>query len=318
MATGPGPPLLGALIGTGSVTGSNILEITLNAQAPRSDFNTTRGVMIFVSSSEPSATAPSSFDGTAQNKRTPTISDSLGVSLTPPYGSTLQNQTASLFYTWLTYMDHAGQNYMIRGAWDYVIYHTIPAGGTITLDYSHAPPMDWLAANVHLVSNITRGGRFFQDILGLAVVTEGQGVTIDLVGGTVLNITGSGSFSQPFTYKYLAGMCLFAIVSLRDDQDFSVVGGDVINIPNKQYSLTRAGHCRMAYSVYHYSNYNDNSSSFFWQRYHSQATVTIKTALAGGTSGYYNWLLAEGTPGIFWGEPDPQLGSITSMKAKLH
>jgi len=304
----PVGPTLGAIVGTASVTGSNQLTITLTADVPKSDNNLCRGLMIYVASSEDTASAPLSLvSGAEQTLRTPVISDSLVNKFRAPYFDR-ENSIQDPFQIWTNYRSSGGKSHMIRGGWNYIVYNTLLAGQTITLDYSHAPALDWLSANVHLITGVPPNDYAWQEQI-VATSPETVPITINLLTGSAYNVFEGYSVLLPIPHKWWAGLCIFSVLSLHDNEDFSAVGAEYVNIPNKQYSIVRSGVFSIAYSTYNFTNQTDSS---FGSMRHSNSNLILTTSVAGG---YFAWLITVGLGTVYGAIPYPAPTGAISMKA---
>jgi len=297
--------LVGGIVGTGSTTGSNQLTITLTEDVVASDEFLCRGLMIVVASSEAYATAPWRLVSTDQALRTPTITDSLVNKFRAPYYDR-ENAMTSPFHAWTIYRYDANYFHLLRGAWDYILYNPLSAGDTITIDYSHAPDLDWLSANIHVIHDLHPDhSAWLSNMISGAFFPEGYPLQFDIVNQPVSIIQPDGSsIIQPNPDPYWTGQCLFFVCSFDDDDDFSVVISPDIIIPNREYILSRSGVFSVSYSTFN-----------FGVSTHRNGLLTVVTT---SPSGYFHFLMVSGTPGIDGAIPYPSPNGPISMKAVVH
>jgi len=208
-------------VASGVVYNANTVVIPINENIePTTPEGGFRGLRVVVATSEPIGQAPLStadaFHGGYADidARRPRITFS-------PSTPEVINPDYTYFSNGMTFSDHQslyfqsinknGKTYMLRGGWDYILYHERLAGCTMTVSYEHVThTLDWLAVNVHRCYNI--------DQIDIRPIFN------TIASGSFLIFTPSQSLYSSSYFLWWQGLKQGAMVSSVNTDNFHMYG----------------------------------------------------------------------------------------------
>lgn len=150
---------IGGVVGEAEDTGTNVLEVVLTDDVPAGTPTTTSGLIIVAACETDYIDFENPVSSTILSYPASVTDDAPSV---PPYsapntlaGAVMDVQPDAGVASIVNFPDPTYNKLLaLLGGWHYRILAPLTAGDTITIDYSHLPPLDWISARLHVITGL--------------------------------------------------------------------------------------------------------------------------------------------------------------------